>query len=197
MLIFSLLIAFLINRAMERKRALLASIAVELCRLRRVKHLAEGLGDTLWRKRVFEALTKYQTKLSKDFLAYGQTLGSFRELTHLIYRYEPKNKHEEVLIADLLTTTRNIALERQKIEVYINDGLWPSSWLTLLAIALLLILLLLFNREPATLSQIGNGFGIAAILLALDFLRQKNSLGRFEAKQLEAMYKKNVAKTRE
>ncbi len=197
MLIFSFLAVFLINRAMERKRELGTSVAVELSRLRRIKHVAEGITDGIWKRNLYDALTRYQTKIGENFVEHGRTLGSFRELTHLIYGYEPRTVHEGELIEDLLATTRELALERQKIEQRLADPILPSSLLAVGIIALFVIIMLLGTREPAQASKLGASFGVASIFLAFDFLLQKNRLSRREVSSFQEMYKRNIAKTRE
>lgn len=194
MLIFSFLVVFLVNRAMERKRQLSISIAIERSRLRRIRHLTEKFASKKWRKDIYKALVSYQKKVADNFLEYDAAGKEFRGVTHLIYGFKPRNNYEEVIMEDLLDSTRELALQRQYIGQHLNGKLLPSSWLVLFAVAFLMILNLLLNRDGNT--YISSGLGISAILVAIDFLRQKNKLSRFEIEFFQSLYKENIEKTK-
>lgn len=195
--LFTFLVTFLVNRTMDRKRALASSVAIELSRLRRIKHLAENVTDGIWKKKINDALTRCQAKLGENFLAYEEALGSFRDLTHLIYAYEPKDRREEILLADLLSTTRDLALERQRISTYLADHLLPTSWLTLGLVAFFFVIMLLMGRTDGLWSHLEIAMAIAAALLSLDFLYQRDRYSPQEVVRFQTLYQKNIAKTRE
>lgn len=195
--IFSLLIAFLINRAIERKHALATSIGIELSRLRRVNHLAESVGDGVWKKQVRDALTHYETKLGENFLGYAQMLGAFRGLTHLVYRYDPKSRHEELIVGDLLRTASDLALERQRIEQNLARHLSWYSWLVVATIAFFVIVLFFIGRTAAPWSIVNAGMGCASVLLVLDLLARIDRISPKEVSVFEKMYQKNISKSRE
>ncbi len=194
---FSLLAAFLINRAIERKRTLAASMGIELSRLRRINHLAENIDDGIWKKKVRDAMVHYQTKLAENFLGYAETLGSFRELTHLVYRYNPKNRHEELMVEDLLRTTADVALERQRIEQSLARHLSWYSWLVVGTIAFFVVVLFMVGRNGAPWSVANAGIGSVSVLLVLDLLLRIDNISSKEVSVFQKMYQKNIPKSKE
>ncbi len=197
LLVFSFSISFLINRAMERKKTLRTSIAIELSRLRRVNHMSEKMSDGIWRKDVRAALIHYQEKIGQNFLAYKELVGGFRAWSHLIYGYEPKNRQEELLFDDLLATTRDLALERQNIEQALNDRLDRSGWFFLSINTAFLLILLLWERTSALINQWTTGLAMTAVMMVVDFLFLTNALTRSEIQEIQLMYQKNIPKSRE
>lgn len=195
--IFSLLGAFLINRAIDRKRMLSSSIALELSRLRRMNHLAEGMDDAAWKKLLRKAVTAYQMKLGDNFRSYADSSSAFRTLTHLVYRYEPKNRYEELIIQDLLHTTRDLALERQHIEQGLERHLSWYSWVIIVTLAIFAAMLFLKTRTIAPWAAENAGIGIASVLLILDLLKHVDMLSSKEITAFERMYQKNITKNRE
>lgn len=192
MLVFSLLIGFLINRALERKQTISTSVAVELSRLRRIQHMSEGMKDASWKKQLQAAMKAYYKKVSENFLARDEALGHFRALTHPIYQYKPKDRHEELALEDMLQSTREIALERQRGQQALQAGLSWYSWLVMLTYAALIIFLLLGNRADPGFSVLSVGATTAGILIVLDLLYRLNQLSKEEREKIQTMYKKNV-----
>ncbi|KKQ96512.1 MAG: hypothetical protein UT22_C0029G0006 [Parcubacteria group bacterium GW2011_GWC2_39_11] len=182
---------------MERRQKLSENVSIELSFLRRIKHLSENISDQAWQEKMIDALKEYQKKLSEDFLDRGRVLGSSRRFTHLIYKFEPSNRYEEVIMQDLLSVTRELAQKRQYIEEYLNYRFLPTSWLTLITVGVFIIILLILNREPSVTNQLGTFFGVAVILLCLDFIRQRNGFNKNDVQEYQERYKKNIAKTKE
>lgn len=192
MLIFSLLITFLINRALERKKTISLSVSTELTRLRRIHHITEGIKDNAWKEKIFMAINNYQEVMSNNFFDFQNTLRPFRIITHLIYNYNPKNNHENLLLNDLFESTRELALERQKREVNTKSGLVWYSWLVMTTYALMLILLLLSNRQSPNFSVVSVGSTIAGILIVMDYLYRLNRFSKYDTDLLQQEYKQNL-----
>ena len=191
MLLFSLLVGFLINRAIERKQTISSSVAIELSKLRRVYHIGEELARGAARKRLFASLAAYQRTMAKAFLG-PVTAKAFRDMTHGVYGLEPRDLREQALFADLLDTTRCIALERQRRETAVEGGLSWYSWLVIAAYAVFIILLLLWNREESGFSAISVGATVTGVLLVLDLLYRLDRFSAEEAAQVMARFARNA-----
>ncbi|MBI2099495.1 hypothetical protein HYT45_03755 [Candidatus Uhrbacteria bacterium] len=191
--ILAILIAFLIDRAMERKRALMASVEIELSRMRRLSHLVHGLGASQWREKLESSISFYHKKVAADFFDYKNALTDFRKITHLIYKFEPQNGREEILWEELLQTTRDLALERQNIKEHLARRLSWYSWLIVATIAFFVAILLLLGRSDILASRLTAGLGIGSLLLALDLLALVNKTSKIELLELQKMYEDNLS----
>ncbi len=189
--VFSFLISFLINRALDRKKVLAAAISVEVSRLRRVHHISEHIGTATWRGRLDSAINDYRHEIGKNFLNYNKHGELFRKISHPIYEFKPKNRYDEIIFGELLTTIREIALERQLIAEHIKDKLPVYSWFVVTTIAVFLIFLLLLSNNDSLIVDISISFAVASILFIMDLLRSVNRISHTEQKDFEGKYKNN------
>ncbi len=196
LLIFSFLIGFLTNRALERKQTLSTNVANELARLRRVHHLSEFVSDVVWQKQLHKALEQYHQTLAANFVQHQETNKLFRHITHLIYSCKTKNKREEQLWNDLLQTTRDLSIERQRIEQALVGGLSWYSWLVMGTYAAIVIILLILSRQHAGLTYFSVGVTTAGVLLVTDLLFRLDRLSDQELAQFTILYKQNLPKRR-
>ncbi len=192
-LVFSFLISFFINRALDRKKIISSAVSVEISRLRRIHHLSDLIGDTIWRESIQFAIRHYQKELGADFLNYHLKTKYFREFSRLIYSYDPRNAREQILFNELLVTMREIALERQLIGVYITQRLPQYSWLVICSVAFFLIALLIMVKDTTLVTQIGISFGVASILFILDLLKHTDRISKTERRTFQNWYKENIS----
>lgn len=191
-IVFSFLISFLINRALDRKKALSAAISVEISRLRRLHHLSEHMSTPAWRVQLDDANATYQQAVGKNFLRYSECGEQFRELSHTIYKFKPKTRYDEIMFGELLGTMREVALERQLIAERISEKLPAYGWLVVITVAIFLSILLLLGAASSVGMQIGSSFAIASVLFILDLLRSVDHISSAEKKVFEKMYQKNL-----
>lgn len=193
LLLLSFVMAFMINRALSRKQALAGSVMIELSRLRRLEHLSESMSDAKFHRDLKTAIGRYQQLMSKSFGRKDDTADEFRDITHLVYRFRP-GAGQDVIYADLLGTTRDLALERQRLASSMQAPLSPYSWLLVLVNATFVILFLLANRRPDVASHYGAAATISGVLIALDLLFQTDRLSPREIKRYREMFRKNMPK---
>jgi hypothetical protein len=141
--IYSLVAAFLIDKAIARRRELKASVNVELARLRHIYHVAEELPRP-FQKKVAALLLAYERRIAGEFTSHHASTDAFRALSHAIYSFSPRTKKDGILYADLLNTLQDLTLGRQKIQVELMGGLYAYDWFLLLIILAGLLTLLFF-----------------------------------------------------
>ena len=141
--IYSLVAAFLIDKAIARRRELKASVNVELARLRHIYHVAEELPKP-FQKKIAALLLAYERKIASEFTSHHASTDAFRALSHAIYSFSPRTTKEGILYADLLDTLQDLTLGRQKIQVELLGGLYAYDWFLLLVILAGLLTLLFF-----------------------------------------------------
>ncbi|MBI4457454.1 hypothetical protein HY633_00635 [Candidatus Uhrbacteria bacterium] len=193
-LIFSFLLGFFINRALERRLTLRTAVNVELTRLRRLHHLTEQMSDAVWKETVQSGLRHYQTTVAKDLSGHSKLLTVFREFTHVIYDFRPADRREEILFQEMLSTSKEIALERPRIDQSLNGKQSFYSWLVLYTIAGFEIVLLLLNRGQQGLTDFSIGATITGVLITIDLLHQTDRVSRTELAEIEERYRKNIPK---
>lgn len=192
MVVFAFLIGFFIDRALARKQTIQRAVLVELSSLRRIHHLCENVSNRAWAKKIEKALAAYHSSLSKNFLAHRETKKRFREISHLIYKYKPKGTTDTLILTDLLSTSRDIALERQQLEQALSNGLSWQSWAVMLTNAISAGFLILLNRSEPGFTQLSATFLMTSVLLVLDLLRQTDGLSVSEVARYQNAYKTNV-----
>lgn len=191
--IFAFLLGFLLNRALERKHMIESSSGIEVTRLRRMVHLAEAVDDKVWGAGLKAAIVAYHRQVSDDMHDHAKNDALFREITHPIYGYHPVSPHDQALYAELMQTTREIALERQHLEHALKGGTSAQSWLVVLLLTGLAVLLLLSNIGLPNYSKFGVGAIISGILLMLDLLYHTDRMSAREISRLQRAYGKNLA----
>ena len=175
-LVYSFLIGFLINRALDRKLGLKNSVAIELSRLRRLNHISEAIKDDAIHGNLKSAIIDYQNEVSKNFKLYINAHEAFRKITHIIYKWIPGNSHEEVLLNEFMETSRDLALHRQNIRIYIERHLSPYSWLFMFTMTAFLASVILIERASVLSSYIISSVNVASVFLAIDFLHKIDKL---------------------
>ena len=192
LLIFSFLIGFLVNRSMERKRTLVSASDNERTRLRHLLHLAEGMKDARFEKTLRTAVIAYHKLIAKKFRAHRQSLDAFRSISHAIYQYKPKTSTQEKLWGEMLTTVREIAIDRGVLEQAINGGLAGYSWLVISTYSFMILILLLLNRPGPSIIPFGTWAAMSGMFLVLDLLYRLDRLSKKETDHLQGQYEENV-----
>lgn len=194
MLIFSFLIAFFVNRALERRRTVWRSIEVELSRLRRLYNIGTQISDAEWKARAVAALRKYHGQVAENLMRYDAALVGYREVSKAIYDFCPANRRDEMLWQDMLSTTRDIALERRPLERALVNRITAFSWLVILSVAGSVVILQLMNRGKPDLTELSVGLGLACVLAALDLLRRLDRFSAAEIRRFQDLYLDNLPK---
>jgi hypothetical protein len=143
-------------------------------------------------KCVFTNLDEYQSAVSTFFLMRAETVNHFRDLSHLIYSFNPKTFKDQLIYSDLLKTLRDLALERQQIEQAFMNRVSVYSCMVILTNAGFGIILLLSNRFEPSFSPLGSAFLISSILLSLDLLLRTDQLSQSEVTAFKAAYRSNL-----
>ncbi len=191
--IYSLVVAFLIDKAMARRRELKASVNVELARLRHIHHVGEQLPKA-FSKKVDALLVAYQRKIEEEFVSHHKSTESFRALSHAIYSFSPRTRREEILYADLLQTLQDLTLGRQKIQFQLLAGLAAYDWFLLTVIlACLLTLLFVPTDHLVPLARLAIAFITAlVVLLPMEMLWKGDHYSAEAIRGFQDMYGRNV-----
>lgn len=192
LLLFSFLLGFFLNRSLERRRQIVNSIEIELARLRRIWNITHAMTDVSLRDKLTPFLQTYHEKVAKDLLAYKDTLDAYRDVSLTVYGYEPTVRRDEMLWSDLLSTTRDLALERRPLERALETNLAGRAWAAVGFMAFSAIGLLLVNRGQPGLTRFSVGLTIAGILAALDLLHRLDRLSPKFIGHLQDLYRQNV-----
>jgi len=191
LLLFSFLAGFFINRALERRKTLRTAIEVELSRLRRLYNFSVSVDDRAWGLELHKRLLAYHRRLSEDLFAYRDGRDEYRQVAQWIYAFAPASERDRILFHDLLSTTRDIALERRPLERSLEGGLVAQSWGVILMIAASVVTLVMLNRGNG-MTEFSAGLTAAGILAVLDLLQSVDRLSKAEVAALQAMYRENV-----
>lgn len=191
LLLFSFLSGFFINRALERRKTLRSAVEVELSRLRRLYNFSVSVDDRAWGAELHRRLAAYHHRLSEDLFAYREGRDEYRQVAQWVYGFDPKTPRDGILFHDLLSTTRDIALERRPLERSLEGGLGPQAWSVILMIAGSVVVLLMLNRGNG-MTAFSAGLTAAGVLAVLDLLRATDRLSRKEIAAVQAMYRENV-----
>lgn len=181
--IYSLVAAFLIDKAIARRNELKASVNVELARLRHIYHVAEELPKP-FQKKVSAYLLAYEKKIAEEFVSHHASTDAFRALSHAIYSFSPRTTKEGILYTDLLNTLQDLTLGRQQIQAELVGGLYAYDWLLLLIILAGLLALLFFPAEQVTpISRLVLSFiTVLIVLIPMEMLFKAD---RYEAAALK------------
>ncbi len=195
--IYSLTIAFLIDKALARRGTLRKSVNVELARLRHIHHVCEQLPKPFLKK-VDSLLRVYELKIEEEFLSHHTSTDAFRDLSHAIYTFNPKTEKDGILYADLLQTLQDLTLGRQLIQFELTCGLAPYDWFLLLVILGCLMGLLLI--PPEHLGQSGRTaltfMAILVNLIPMEMLWKDDRYGSKAIKKFQSAYGRNVPEER-
>ena len=191
LLLFSFLVGFFINRALERRKAIWNGAEVELSRLRRIYNFCGCVSDAEWGKRLHQALVKYHLQVGADLFAYPEALDDYRAVAQMIYHYEPKTARDAIVFNDLLETTRDIALERRPLERSLDNRLPAQSWMVIGFIVAAVFVLLLMNRGQG-MTAFSVSLTMTGILAVLDLLWRTDAISKEEVASLQRLYRDNV-----
>lgn len=193
--IYSLIVAFLIDKAIARRNTLRENINIELARLRHLHHIGEQLGKT-FSKKIDTYIVAYENMIAKEFLSYHETTAAFRKLSHLIYSFEPKTEKEGILYGDLLQTLQDLTLGRQSIQFELLSRLaWYDWFLILVVLGCLLTLLLIHAEDGGQWMRFVLSFmAILVNLLPMEMLWKSDHYSRGTIKKLQNAYSKNISK---
>jgi len=193
--IYSLVAAFLIDKAIARRRELKASVNVELARLRHIYHIAEELPKP-FQKKIAGLLLAYEQKIASEFISHHESTDAFRALSHEIYSFSPRTKKDGILYADLLNTLQDLTLGRQKIQVELMGGLYPYDWFLLLVILASLLTLLFFPADQVTpIARLSLSFiTVLVVLIPMEMLWKGDRLDADAIRKYQDAYGKNTPK---
>lgn len=192
LLLFSFLIGFFINRALERRKTVVNGIEVELSRLRRIFNLSKRVSQRDWAAPVREALRKYHAQVAKDLFAYAAALEDYRVVASMVYDYAPATDKDRIVFADLLQTTRDIALERRPLERSLDSKIPGYGWAVTVLIVVGVVSLLLMNRGDG-LTDFSVGATLAGLFAVLDLLYRTDRFSPEEVDRFQRLYRDNVA----
>jgi hypothetical protein len=191
LLLFSFLAGFFINRALERRKTLRTSVETELSRLRRLYNFSVSVDDRAWGVELHKRLAAYHHRLGGDLFAYRHGRDDYRLVTQWVYTFAPKTERDGILFHDLLSTTRDIGLERRPLERSLDGGLTAQAWAVFLMIAGSVVALVLLNRGNG-MTEFSAGLTAAGILAVVDLMRSTDRLTKKEIGELQTMYRENV-----
>lgn len=193
--IYSLVVAFLIDKAMSRRRELKTSVNVELARLRHIYHVCEQL-PAAFSKRIGGLLLVYERKIEGEFVSHHKSTDAFRALSHEIYAFKPRTSKDGILYADLLQTLQDVTLGRQRIQFELMGGLAAYDWFLLSVIlACLLALLLVRVDDPAPLTRLALTFmAVLVVLVPMEMLWKGDRYDSQTIKKFQNAYGRNAPK---
>jgi hypothetical protein len=189
--LFSFLIGFFINRALERRKIVTNAAEVELSRLRRLYNLSKRVSEAAWGDKMRRAIFSYHQQVAENLFQYAEALDGYRAVAAMVYDFEPKNRKDEMLFSDMLATTRDIALERRPLERALDTRIPGYGWAVILLIVSGVCSLLLMNRGQGT-TAFSVGATMSGLLAVLDLLYRTDRFARWEVRQFHEMYRKNV-----
>jgi hypothetical protein len=189
--LFSFLAGFFINRALERRKTVTNAIEVELSRLRRIYNLSKRVSQPEWGKKMHVALSKYHREVAKDLFVYAEALADYRVIASMIYDYQPATRKDEMVFADLLRTTSDIALERRPLERALDTRIPGYGWAVTLLIVGGIMALLLLNRGDGT-TPFSVGATLAGLIAVVDLLRSTDRFSKEETEKFQSLYRDNV-----
>src|SRR3989344_745388 len=192
LLLFSFLVGFFINRALERRKTVVNGIEVELSRLRRIYNLSKRVSQSEWAPPMHAALRKYHVQVARDLFAYAEALEDYRVIASMVYDYVPVTEKYRGVFADLLQTTRDIALERRPLERSLDSRIPGYGWAVTILIVIGVGLLLLMNRGDG-LTAFSVGATLTGLISVLDLLFRTDRFAPEEVARFQKLYRDNVA----
>jgi len=187
--------------AYKKRSALHRAIARELMKFRRIYHLAKHLGSnqddhrpwfTELHANIMGYLSFFANKKTHDYFASDEV---FRKVSYHIYGAPDLiKKKDEVLYAELLDTTSDVASTRQEIKEIMLSGMSVSERMTMYCITNGIILAILFGG--ASLNKSATLFsGLLAVIVFLmsEMLARVDSLVDV-ANTMPQRYADNIAK---
>lgn len=195
--IYSLVVAFLIDKAMGRRSELKKSVNVELARLRHIHHVCEQM-PAAFAKKVDARLIAYERKIEAEFTSHHKSTDAFRELSHAVYSFAPRTRKDEILYCDLLQTLQDLTLGRQRIQYELMGELAPYDWFLLSVILVSLLTLLLVRADGlAPLARLGlTSMAVLVVLIPMEMLWKDDRHDPETIKKFQDAYGRNVPRGR-
>lgn len=197
-LLGSVLLAVVIQRALRRHDELNEWVAIELNKVRRIYHLSRNLGmearHRQWFTDLHGYLYAYLTAFDKKkFSQYQETNAQFRKLSYHLYQIQGlETEKERVLYSDLLEAAGLVAGARQRIQELWNGGLPAVVWNGLMALLAAAALATLTAMGPSdrytaalVLTALGGGFMLA---------RAADDMRTLAGEDLSKRYVENIAR---
>ena len=177
--IYSLLLAFLIDKGITRKNTLRENVLLEVTHLRHIHHLAEAIGNKSFLTSLKSAILNYQAVIQNNFHNYLDTQKQFRALSHSIYLFRSKNEHEMVLHEDMIKTIGEVAILRQSIIHNLYKQLAPFYWMLMLATLLILMIFMLLPFAHVELKLFGLWLSLFVLYIPMEmFIRTSQNSSR-------------------
>ncbi len=194
------LLAIMIVNAADRREKLMEAVRLELNKLRRIYHLSKNIAENngkyrTWFTDMHGFIYGYLSGFSgKDFSAYDKFNGGFRKVSYHIYTIPDMDTRKcEVLFQDLLHTAGTVAEARQQIKELWDNRMSAFGWTVVGLSSLGYVVATIFAMDDCLQCRIVSGISIAAMLLALDYLRDTDTLSG-EKKALAERYVANVGR---
>ena len=194
------ILAFLLFQASERRRQFVASVYVELNKLRRIYHLAKSLSlmdqkYRVWFTELHGQLIAYMTAFQgRDMDKYSESNAAFRDISYNIYKIpDVASKKEESLFNELLRTTAAVAEARQNVKELRRSRISAYSWVVILLMVAGSAITTYLSTGDTDVSRIASAATITIALLAVDLLWEIDTLVA-ERQSIAQRYVDNVAK---
>lgn len=193
-------LALMIVDASARREKLMEAVRLELNKLRRIYHLSKNIAENngkyrTWFTDMHGYIYGYLSGFSgKDFGAYDKFNSAFRKVSYHIYTIPDMDTRKcEVLFQDLLHTAGTVAEARQQIKELWDNRLSAYGWTVVGLLAAGYVAAVAFVMDDCLSCRVVGGVSIAALLLAVDYLRDTDTLSG-EKKALAERYVANVGR---
>ena len=192
--LFVFLTSFLVSQALDRWRAVVSAVRMELSRLRRIVHLSGRVGgQAKWKKDVRASAMAYLKSVARHPIRqYERSHKTFRVFTSHVYGFKPKTARDQILFDELLDVARDVAFQRTAIENYLRTGLPNYAWTILSIVAVVTVALLAVSHQGDVLSRLYASGACTGILLLLDLLFETDRLTHRDRHQLKEQYRTNL-----
>lgn len=194
------ILGLLIVDASARREKLMEAVRVELNKMRRIYHLSKNIADNNptfrnWFTDLHGYVYSYLSGFSgKDFGAYDGFNAAFRKVSYHIYTIpELDTRKNEMLYQELLRTAGTVAESRQQIKELWDSRLSAYGWTLVSLLASGYAVAAAFAMNSTTASRVVGGISVAAMLLAVDYLRETDTLNG-EKRALAERYAANVGR---
>jgi hypothetical protein len=194
------LLAFLLFQAAERRRAFVASVYMELNKLRRIYHLSKSLSVMdqkyrAWFTDLHGYLVEYMSSFqNRDMDAYSESNAAFRKVSYNIYKIpDVGNVKEEALFNELLRTSATIAEARQNVKELRRSRLSAYAWIVILLMVAGFAGTVYLSTADTEASRLAGACAIAIAFLAVDLLWEVDTLAS-ERKGIAQRYVINISK---
>ncbi len=196
---FSILLAILIVRSLERIEKLNAAIALELNKARRIYHLGKNLSAERlrsWFTDLHGYIYEYFMFFDKhDFTQYEDSNKIFRKVTYHVYTLPAlETAKDNALYNELLKAAADAVMARQSINELKKTSMPIYLWLVVILTALAVILSTLLVTTPDVISKIAQAALFAALFLGMDLLYELDGLKFFGKRELARRYVDNIAR---